>query len=105
MHEVASATGREIHDLVALAERVANDDVYRAELKNDPLAALAAAGMPAAAAEPLLRALAVPDEALAKLPEVVAHQHEEQPIRTRLLILLLERPGVTEKIRAATLRA
>ena len=32
----------------------------------------------------LLRALAVPDEVLAKLPDFVAHQHEQLPIKARL---------------------
>jgi putative modified peptide len=102
MHELALALEREMRELVALAERIANDDVYRAELDTDPVAALVAAGMPAATAEPLLQALAVPDEVLAKLPEVVAHQHEQLPLKARLLILLLARPAVAEKIRAAT---
>jgi hypothetical protein len=102
MHELALRLEREMRELVALAERIANDDVYRAELDTDPLTALVAAGMPAATAEPLLRALAVPDEVLAKLPDVVAHQSEELPLKARLLILLLGRPAVAEKIRAAT---
>jgi hypothetical protein len=102
MHELALGLERELRELVALAERIANDDVYRAELDTDPLTALVAAGMPAATAEPLLRALAVPDEVLAKLPDVVAHQYEELPLKARLLILLLGRPAVAEKIRAAT---
>ena len=57
-----------------MAGRIARDDAYRVELAADPLAALAAAGIPAAATtEPLLRALAVSEEMVAKLPEVVAH--------------------------------
>ncbi len=100
MHELASGLEREMREIVALAERIANDDVYRAELDADPVTALVAAGLPAATAEPLLRALAVPDEVLAKLPDVVAHQSEELPLKTRLLILLLGRPAVAEKIRA-----
>jgi putative modified peptide len=102
MRELALGLEREMRGLVALAERIANDDVYRAELDTDPVAALVAAGMPAATAEPLLQALAVPDEVLAKLPEVVAHQYEQLPLKARLLILLLGRPAVTKKIRAAT---
>jgi hypothetical protein len=102
MRELALGLEREMRELVALAERIANDDVYRAELDRDPMAVLVAAGMPAATAEPLLQALAASDEALAKLPEVVAHQYEQLPLKARLLILLLERPAVTEKIRAAT---
>jgi hypothetical protein len=102
MHELALGLEQEMRELVALAERIANDDVYRAELDTDPVTALVAAGMPAATAEPLLRALAAPDEVLAKLPDVAAHQYEELPLKARLLNLLLGRPAVAEKIRAAT---
>jgi len=100
MHELASRLEEEMHELVALAERIANDDVYRAELDADPVTTLVAAGLPTATAEPLLRALALPDELLAKLPDVVAHQSEELPLKARLQILLLARPAVAEKIRA-----
>jgi putative modified peptide len=102
MRELALGLEREMRELVALAERIANDDVYRAELHTDPAAALLAAGMPAATAEPLLQALAVPDEVLAMLPEVMAHQYEQLPLKARLLILLLGSTAVAEKIRAAT---
>jgi putative modified peptide len=101
MHLVALGLKREMLELVALAERIANDDVYRAELQADPVGALVAVGMPAATAEPLLEALAVPDEVLAMLPDVVAHQHEQLPIEARLLILLLGSTAVAEKIRSA----
>ena len=100
MHELAVGLEREMRELVALAERIVNDDVYRAELDTDPVTTLVAAGLPAATVEPLLRALALPDEVLAKLPDVVAHQSEELPLKARLLILLLGRPAVAEKIRA-----
>ena len=102
MHQVALGLKREMLGLVALAERIANDDVYRAELHTDPVGALVAAGMSAATADPLLQALAVPEEVLAMLPEVVAHQHEQLPIEARLLILLLGSTAVAEKIRSAT---
>lgn len=102
MHELALGLERELREVVALAERIANDDVYRAELDTDPVAALVAAGMPAATAEPLLQALAVPDDVLAKLPEVVAHQFEQQPLKARLLFLLLGSTAVAETIRSAT---
>jgi hypothetical protein len=102
MRELALGLEREMRELVALAERIAKDDVYRAELDRDPVAALLAAGMPAATAEPLLQALAVPDEVLAKLPEVVGHQYEQPPLKARLLILLLGSTAVAAKIRAAT---
>lgn len=105
LEELAVGLEREMRELVALAERIANDAAYRAELETDPMAALVAAGMPAATAEPLLQALAVRDEVLAKLPEVVAHQHEQLPLKARLLILLLGSTAVAEKIRAATGRA
>jgi hypothetical protein len=102
MRELAFRLEREMRELVALAERIAKDDVYRGELDADPVEALVTAGMPAATAEPLLQALAVPDEVLAKLPEVVAHQYEQLPLKARLLILLLGSTAVTEKIRSAT---
>jgi putative modified peptide len=102
MRELALGLEREIRELVALAERIANDDAYRAELDSDPVAALVAVGMPAATVEPLLQALTVPDDLLAKLPEVVAHQHEQLPLRAHLLILLLGSTAVAEKIRSGT---
>jgi len=100
MHDLALGLAREIRELVGLAERIANDDAYHAELVTDPLAALVGAGIPAATVEPLLRALAVPDEVLARLPEVVAHQHEQLPLKARLLILLLGSTTVAEEIRS-----
>jgi hypothetical protein len=100
MHELALGLEREIRELVSLAERIANDDAYRSELVTDPLAALVGAGIPAATAEPLLLALAVPDEVLARLPEVAAHQHEQLPLKARLLILLLGCTAVAEEIRS-----
>ncbi len=101
MHELASGLEREVRALVALAERIADDDAYRAQLETDPVGALVAADMPAATAEPLLQALAVPEDVLAKLPDVVAHQHEH-PLEARLLIFLLGSTAVAEKIRSAT---
>jgi len=100
MHELALGLEREIRALVGLAERIANDDAYRAELVTDPMAALLGAGIPAATAEPLLQALAVPDEVVARLTEVVAHQHEQLPLKARLLILLLGSTAVAEEIRS-----
>src|SRR6266480_2228087 len=99
--EGALALDRELRELVALAERITSDDVYREALDTDPVAALAAAGMPAATAEPFLEAVGVPDEVLAKLPEVVAHQYEQMPLRARLLTLLIGSDAVAEKIRSA----
>ena len=105
MDELASRLDQEMRELIALAERIASDNVYRSELDTDPVAALAATDLPPATAEPLLRALAVPDDVLGKLPDVVAHQQEEQPLRARLLVLLLGSPAVAEKIRAAARRS
>jgi hypothetical protein len=102
MRKLALGLEREMRELVALAERIAKDDVYRADLHTDPVAALVAAGMPTATAEPLLQALAVPEDVLAKLPEVVAHGYEELALKARLLILLLGSTAVTERIRSAT---
>ena len=100
--DLAMALEQEIRELVALAQRVAYDDVFRARLEQDPVAALGAAGMPEAAAEKLLNALDVPDEVLARVPEVVAHHQQELPLRAHLLVLLLGSTAVTEKTRAAT---
>jgi putative modified peptide len=100
MHELALRLEWEIRELVALTERIANDDAYRAELATDPVAALVGAGIPAATAEPLLQALAVPDEVRARLPEVVAHKHEQLPLKARLLILLIGSTAVAAEIRS-----
>jgi len=105
MRELALRLAQEMHELVALAERIASDDDYRAELDEDPMAALVSAGMPAETAEPILQALAVPDDVLAKLPEVVAHQHEQPPLKARLLISLLGSTAVVETIRSQAGRA
>ena len=105
LHELALRLASEMRELVALAERIAIDDVYRAELDADPVAALVAAGMPATIAEPLLQALAVPDDVLAKLPEVVAHEHEQLPLKARLIVTLLGSTAVVETIRSPARRA
>ncbi len=100
--DLAMALEQEIRELVALAQRVTYDDAFRAKLEEDPVAALGAAGMPEAAAEKLLNALDVPDEVLARMPEVVAHHQQELPLRAHLLILLLGSTAVTEKTHIAT---
>ena len=105
LHDLALRLAGEMRELVALAERIALDDVYRAELDANPQEALVAAGMPATTAEPLLQALAVPDDVLAKLPDVVAHQHEPPPLKARLIITLLESAAVVEAIRSRARRA
>jgi putative modified peptide len=100
MRAVALGLEREMRELVALAERVANDAVFREQLETDPAAALATAGMPPETAEPVVRELAVRDEVLAKLPEVVAHRYQDVGQRARLLILLLGTTAVVERLRA-----
>jgi len=100
MPELARALEHEVRGLIALAERVADDSGYRATLEADPLTALHAEGMPAMTAEPLLRALAVGDETMAKLPEVVAHEYEPLSQAVRLRILLLGSTAVVDAIRA-----
>ena len=67
-----------------------------------PFFALATAGVPATIAETLLQTLAVPDEVLAKLPDVVAHQHEQLSLEARLLILLLDSAAIIEKLRSVS---
>jgi hypothetical protein len=99
MRGLALRLEREMRELVALAERLTNDNAFRSELDTDPAAALVAA-MPEGTAEPFLLALGASDEVLAKLPEVVAHQHEHMPPTTRLLILLLGTSAVAETLRA-----
>ena len=103
--ELARSLQEELLALIALAERIAADDAYHEALHADLLGALHAVDVPAAAAEPLLRALAEPDELLAKLPEVVAHQDERESVRTRRLIVLLSSTVVAETLRDRSRRA
>ena len=101
MDDLAAAIGHEMHELVALAERVARDGVLRVELGTAPVGALTAAGFPEAAALHLLSALDLQDETDALLPDVVAHEHEPQPPRSQLLIMLLGSTAVADRIHAA----
>jgi hypothetical protein len=102
--ELARGLEREMRELVALAERITADSAYRDGLHADPVTTLEMSGVPSDAAEPLLRALGASEGVLGKLPEVVAHQHEQQSIRSRLVILLLGSTAVVEKIRDVTRR-
>ncbi len=101
MYDLAAALEQEVHELVALAERVARDSVLRAELSRDPVATLVAAGFPEAAGTKLLTALDRQAEADALVPEVVAHHHQSPPLRSQLLIVLLGSTSVTDKIHGA----
>jgi len=100
MQQLARALEHEIRGLVALAERIANDSHYRATLEADPGTALRADDMPASTAEPFLRAVAIGDEAVAKLPEFVAHAYEPVSNTARLRILLLGSTAVVRAIRS-----
>jgi hypothetical protein len=105
MYELGLRLQRDIQELVALAERVARDDAYRADLAQDPLAVLTAAGLPVGSAEPLLQVLVLQTEAPALLPDVEAHVLGERPPEERLLLLLLTSRAVVEELRAAARRA
>jgi hypothetical protein len=102
MQHLARALEQEIRGLVALAERIANDPEYRVTLQRDPGAALRAEGMPATSAEQFLGALAIGDETVAKLPEVVAHEYEPVPNTARLRMLLLTSSAVVRAVRSTT---
>lgn len=105
MRGLASRLRYELGELVALAERFARDDAYRRTLTADPIETLAMAGLPAAAAEPLLEAFAVPDEVLERLPEVVAHVRKPLSPAARVLVLLLGSTAVATELRSAARRA
>jgi hypothetical protein len=91
----------EIEELVALAERVMSDEAFRLELSDDPVTTLAAAGIPDEAFERFLESLALPDDVLAKVPEVVAHRRKRPTPRALLLLLALGSTGVANQLRPA----
>jgi hypothetical protein len=105
MHELGLRLQRDIQGLVTLAERVARDHAYRADLAADPLGVLAVAGLPVGSAEPVLHALALPTEVSAQLPDVEAHVLGERSPEERLLLLLLTSRTVVEELRVAARRA
>jgi hypothetical protein len=98
-HDLARGLDRELRELADLAERIATDEAFRFELDTDPVEALAGARMPEATIEQLVHALALPDDIVEKLPEVVAHAHERLSPRERALIVLLGRPAVAQRLR------
>jgi hypothetical protein len=102
MPALATQLRRELRELVTLAERITNDDAYRAQLDEDPQAAVVAAGIPGETTEPLLRAFAVPDAVLDKVPEVSAHCMERLSPKARLVILLLGTSAVDAVIRSTS---
>jgi hypothetical protein len=101
MPELAAALEQELRELVALAERVAADDAYRAALETDPMETLGSAGVDAAAVESVLDALGVSDDVLSKVPEVVAHGQQTSPRGAGLLLALLTSDAAVDEIRAA----
>jgi hypothetical protein len=103
--DLARDLERELFALIALAERIAADAAFRAELDAHPVTTLESASVPPGVAEPFLRTIAMPAAALAKLPDVVAHAQEQEPFRTRILILLLDAAGVRTKLQNLARRA
>jgi hypothetical protein len=99
--ELARGLERELRELVALAERIAADETFRADLGRDPVGVLVGAGVPSGSAEPVAHALQG-----STLADVVAHQHEPLPVRPRLVNVLLTSSACAERIRTlAGLRA
>ncbi len=96
--DLARGLEREMRGLVALAERIAADESFRAELGRDPLRMLVAAGIPSASAEPVRQALEGSD-AGSMVSDVVAHQHEQLPLTPRLISFLLRSSVFAEHIR------
>lgn len=101
MSGLSAQLRREMRELVTFAERITSDSAYRAQLEDDPHGALVSAGMPGEAAEPLLRAFALPEDVLEKV-EVCAHGSEGLSLKARLIMLLLGTSAVNEAVRAVT---
>jgi hypothetical protein len=97
--ELARGLEREMRGLIALAERIAADSSFRSELRTDPLQTLVGVGVPSESAEPLVQALEGSDASLAEVPDVVAHQHVQLPLTTRLVTLLLHSRAFAAHIR------
>jgi hypothetical protein len=102
MSGLAAQLRREMHELVSLAERIASDSAYRAELDADPQTVLVAAGVPDETTEPVIRAFALPEELLERVPDVCAHKQEGLSLKARLVMLLLGTSALDEAIRSAT---
>jgi hypothetical protein len=101
MTALATQLRRELRELVSLAERITTDGAYLAQLEDDPEAAVVAAGIPGETTEPLLRAFALPDAVLDKVPEVSAHCMETLSPKARLVMLLLGTSAVDALIRSS----
>jgi hypothetical protein len=102
MTGLATQLRRELAELVTLSERITHDGAYRAQLEDDPQAAVVAAGIPGETTEPLLRALALPDAVLDKVPEVSAHCMETLSPKARLVILMLGTSAFDALVRASS---
>jgi hypothetical protein len=96
--DLARGLEREMRGLVALAERIAADESFRAELGRDPRRVLVAAGVPSVSAEPVRQALEGSD-AGSMASDVVAHQHEQLPLTPRLISILLRSSAFAEHLR------
>jgi hypothetical protein len=104
MATLATQLRRELRDLAALADRITNDSAYRTRLEGDPRAAVEQAGIPGETTEQLLRAFALPEAVLDKVPEVAAHSMETLSPKARLVILLLGTTAVNTVIRSSSQR-
>jgi hypothetical protein len=102
MRALASQLRRELRELVSLAERIASDDVYRAELEGDPQGVLVSAGIPPEIVEPVLRALALPDGLLDKVPDFAAHRQEKLSLKARIVVIVLGTSALNEAVRTVT---
>jgi hypothetical protein len=96
--ELARGIERELSALVALAERIAADDVLRAELETDLVGTIASVGLPSTTAQPFMRAVGRLDAELA-VPDVVAHEYERPAPRGRLIVLLLGTKAFAAQVR------
>jgi hypothetical protein len=63
---------------------------------------LVAAGVPDETTEPVIRAFALPEELLERVPDVCAHKQEGLSLKARLVMLLLGTSALDEAIRSAT---
>jgi hypothetical protein len=102
MQTLAAQLRREMRDLVGLAERIAADETYRRALEEDPQAVLVSAGIPSQATEPVLRALALPEELLEKVPDFAAHGQEKLSLKARIVMMLIGTSALNEAVRAVT---
>lgn len=102
MRALAAQLRRELRELVSLAERIARDESYRRELEEDPQAALVAAGIPDGTTDPVLRAFALPDEVLDRVPDFALHGQKKLSLKARLVMMLLGTSALNDAVRTVT---